>query len=417
MKVLVLILSLLVNVALFATITWRASRPDPAMPQVVGKSVISALQTEKKVVEVQIPSAAITQNWSQVEAPEYPAYIKNLREIHCPEETIRDIIVSDVMKLYGQRFHESRSEIDPPPNEYWQPRTRWKNNYTTPADASRERSKVELTRERRDLIRSLLDVDLETELTLRSMEDPETSLDTKLAFLSEGQRREVKAIHQRFHEDLELLQNEPKEDGYSPEQFERYKKLRSDWESGLDHWLSPSEKEMYMMSGSHVGDILRSFPATTSGLSQDEFHKLFKLLRPFEIDMMENQMSPANEIASKAFQARAERVIEEANKVIGAGRFKEIETSQEGSYRQFAGLANRYSLPEPLPRKAFDIRKAAEEQAQKLKDDPSLSPDQKKNATKIIASETERALIQVFGVQPFDWHKRVDGDWLKNLTN
>lgn len=170
------------------------------------------------------------------------------------------------------------------------------------------------------------------------------------------------------------------------------------------------------MSGSHIGDILRSGTERVD-MTREEFHKLFKLIRPFEADMMENQMSPENQAASKEFQARVEQMLEEAKKLVGPDRFKEIETSQEGSYREFAGLANRYSLPPTLARKAFEIRKAAEEQAQKLKADPSFGPDQKKSAIKLIGTETERALIQVYGVQAFDWHKRVDGDWLKNLTN
>src|SRR5204862_2392779 len=41
---------------------------------------------------------------SQVESVDYLAYIANLRSIGCPEATIRDIIVSDVNKLYAPRY-------------------------------------------------------------------------------------------------------------------------------------------------------------------------------------------------------------------------------------------------------------------------------------------------------------------------
>lgn len=37
--------------------------------------------------------------WETVEAPDYREYIENLRNIDCPEETIRDIILADVNKL------------------------------------------------------------------------------------------------------------------------------------------------------------------------------------------------------------------------------------------------------------------------------------------------------------------------------
>jgi hypothetical protein len=35
-------------------------------------------------------------HWSQIEAADYPTYIRNLRRIGCPEETIADIITADV---------------------------------------------------------------------------------------------------------------------------------------------------------------------------------------------------------------------------------------------------------------------------------------------------------------------------------
>ena len=37
--------------------------------------------------------------WETVEAADYREYIENLRNIDCPEETIRDIILADVNKL------------------------------------------------------------------------------------------------------------------------------------------------------------------------------------------------------------------------------------------------------------------------------------------------------------------------------
>src|SRR4029077_16837798 len=43
-------------------------------------------------------------SWTQVESPDYPPYIANLREIDCPEQTIRDIIIADVNALFAKRI-------------------------------------------------------------------------------------------------------------------------------------------------------------------------------------------------------------------------------------------------------------------------------------------------------------------------
>src|SRR3954471_4688731 len=42
-------------------------------------------------------------SWKEVESPDYPTYIANLRDIGCPYQTIRDIIIADVNSLYAQR--------------------------------------------------------------------------------------------------------------------------------------------------------------------------------------------------------------------------------------------------------------------------------------------------------------------------
>ena len=42
-------------------------------------------------------------SWSEIESDDYEKYITNLRAIGCPEQTIRDIILADVNKLYDER--------------------------------------------------------------------------------------------------------------------------------------------------------------------------------------------------------------------------------------------------------------------------------------------------------------------------
>src|SRR5262245_49797568 len=41
--------------------------------------------------------------WREIESDDYPTYVANLRDISCPEQTIRDIIIADVNGLYARR--------------------------------------------------------------------------------------------------------------------------------------------------------------------------------------------------------------------------------------------------------------------------------------------------------------------------
>src|SRR5687767_3763335 len=42
-------------------------------------------------------------DWCMVESEDYVSYIANLRAIGCTEETIRDLIIADVNKLFEDR--------------------------------------------------------------------------------------------------------------------------------------------------------------------------------------------------------------------------------------------------------------------------------------------------------------------------
>src|SRR5579859_1201571 len=55
-------------------------------------------------------------SWSEVESPDYSTYINNLRNIGCPEQTIRDIIIADVNSLYSRR---RALEMVTPEQQWW----------------------------------------------------------------------------------------------------------------------------------------------------------------------------------------------------------------------------------------------------------------------------------------------------------
>src|SRR5207247_3949875 len=57
-------------------------------------------------------------SWREVESDDYPTYIANLRDIGCPEQTIRDIIIADVNALYSRR---RALEIVTAEQQWWRP--------------------------------------------------------------------------------------------------------------------------------------------------------------------------------------------------------------------------------------------------------------------------------------------------------
>jgi hypothetical protein len=83
--------------------------------------------------------------WRDVEAEDYRAYVKNLRSIGCPEQTIRDIVTADVLQAYASQ----RSNVAAAVYRDFKP---W---VTEPTEASR---RDELQRQRRELDAEMGDV-------------------------------------------------------------------------------------------------------------------------------------------------------------------------------------------------------------------------------------------------------------------
>jgi len=64
------------------------------------------VESKLPVVEAPAPAPAVEVkgfSWEQVETDDYVKYIANLRGIHCPEQTVRDIITADLDSAYAVR--------------------------------------------------------------------------------------------------------------------------------------------------------------------------------------------------------------------------------------------------------------------------------------------------------------------------
>ena len=61
----------------------------------------------------QIPSRVESKpfRWSQLESTNYHTYIKNLRDIDCPEPTLRAIVVADVDKRYDTKYQQLEQDL------------------------------------------------------------------------------------------------------------------------------------------------------------------------------------------------------------------------------------------------------------------------------------------------------------------
>src|SRR5258708_540416 len=137
------LLSLSVNLLLIAL--WLMLPRHP-----LAGSLAAAANLEEASASTTRPNVILRRqffSWQEVESPDYPTYIANLRNIGCPEQTIRDIIIADVNALYSRK---RALELVTPEQQWW--RTELDTNVL---QAALEKSRA-LDDERRNLLSRLL---------------------------------------------------------------------------------------------------------------------------------------------------------------------------------------------------------------------------------------------------------------------
>src|SRR5690349_10349528 len=87
-------------------ITPTATAPSPTASQ---PTIITNTQVAVRKINATNLLAAFGSHplsWAGIESTNYVTYINNLRAFACPEETIRDIIITDIAKVFGKRRAE-----------------------------------------------------------------------------------------------------------------------------------------------------------------------------------------------------------------------------------------------------------------------------------------------------------------------
>lgn len=155
----ILLGSLVVNVALGAVVLTRQPEPVPVKVEAPAPKQIIRTKTETVFLpgETEVHTNWAKLDWRGIESEDYVKYIANLRAAGCPEETIRDLIIADVNKLYAAKWkmlHPVEQQW-----KYWEAESKRDRK-----DERKSEERRELEKERDELIRSLLDVNLKAEM-------------------------------------------------------------------------------------------------------------------------------------------------------------------------------------------------------------------------------------------------------------
>jgi hypothetical protein len=404
----------LVGAVAYLVFALKSSPPAPSAP---GRTaVVTNTVTQIAVRKINATNTLLAAlagrplSWRALESTNYVQFIENLRGFGCPEETIRDIIITDVAKLYARQRADLRRELEP--YKFWQP--------TNPVGGSPEATEYrrqlrELDRQQRQLIRELLDVDLRVEMARYTNEDDDGERD--YSFLPEDKQARVLSLAEQYDE-LEQEVRTRARGVLTDADVEELKQLQRQRRAELAAVLTAEELEEYELRHSDTADTLRG--ALGAFLpNEEEFRKIFRLQRAFDLEFaqgFDNRSHPAMEARSRAAFEAGQALNSELARALGPERYAQYQRSQDADYRALAQVTDRFDLPADVAARVYNMKQAAEAIKAQVESNPNLTAEQRAQAIAGIARQTARSVAAALGDDVYNTYADNGGQWLDDLS-
>jgi hypothetical protein len=376
-----------------------ATEADPATAEATEPA--PAAEPQKVVVTNQF-------QWAQLESEDYPTYIKRLRAIGCPEQTIRDIIIADLDKLLApkvQGIYGRRPEV-----HYWDcEEEELANNYD---HREWQRQEREIDREKRRLIQELVGVDLVRErLKLKGYED---YYERRLAFLPEDKRDSVRQILDKYDEQERDLKDHDPSDPLSPQDKAQLRNLTEERRAELAKLLSPEEQQQFELWLSPSANTVR-YGLYGMNATEEEFQAVYPLQRAFDDKWGDPEdVSTQDSATLLAWQQEREQLQAQVRDRLGGQRFAEYQRGADPDFHALNATVSRFNLPRETAAEAYEVKRTVQQMTASLQARPQIHAEARQQAVQDMAKETEFKLRQLLSNSGFRYYQQHGStDWVK----
>jgi LysM repeat protein len=331
-------------------------------------------------------------SWREVESPDYAVYIANLKDIGCPEQTIRDIIIADVNALFARR---RATEIITPMQQWW--RTEPDTNVVRAA----AEKLTELESERRTLLARLLGPGWESGdlISLPRPSRTPVALDGPiLGSLNAETKQVVQQLNARSADRLEAYLREQEASGEDPDPAE-LAKLEAQTRLELAQVLTPQQLEEFLLRYSDNANSLRQAFGQLRFFNPtpDEFRAVFRATDRLDLQIAQIQGEDQNSVlARRALEEQREAAIKVA---LGPKRYEQYRLLQDPVYRDAMETAQQAGTPEAA-RTIYEINLATLAEQGRIAADTNLTAEQKNVEMKRVELEQLRANTAATGQEP-----------------
>jgi len=353
------------------------SPPVPTRPYDFGRPSI------KTNVEVR----RLNFTWAEIASTNLPAFIGNLRALGCPPGTIRDIILAEVNQPFARR---RATEVVTPDQQWWRE--------PEPAVARAASAQLRgMEEERRAALTALLGPTWETETDVSAWVESNYGLTgPHLGTLPPEIKQMVYDVAARVQE---MTSGQNPADAIRTWLGARAK---------LQFMLTPVAMTEYSLRYSPTAAHLR---ADTRGVSYspEQFQNLWVAIDPIaEQPEFYYRGNDADLLArQRALQGQYEAALQQA---LGGETYHTLRLGQDPLYVSSTATAQQAGISAANAAKLYEINRATEAELNRIRNDATLSPDDKIDALATTRTEQQQAIQKLLGNAAFQ-------RWLKAQTS
>jgi len=374
-----------VGLNLFLAVSWWVAR-EPLEDAAV---VIPAYRTE---LTVKTNTVIRRENftWDQLESTNYATLIANLRKVGCPEQTIRDIVIADIDRIFERR---RANEVVAPDYEWWK---------TAPDPAIVQASAAQaqaLESERSRLLTSLLGSGWEknspASIALRagiSLTGP------VLGDLPSAVKQEVLAAVARGQQRIDAYLAAQNQINQPPDPMEMAR-LRQQFLTQMVVILNPDAYQEFALRYSQGAQYLRQQMAGVD-LTPDQFRTLYNAVSPVISQPVFYYGGSDSELLQqqRSLQAQEQLDIKQA---LGEQSYAAYNLEQDPVYRSSKALAEQVGIPATQLAPLYQINRATQAELDRIRNDSTLTDDEKVQALAQAQVAEQQSLQQLLGPDLF----------------
>ena len=412
-----LMISILANLVCFVGLFWlstdRQSSTDPSQPVPAGEPVSSGQALGQTAPPERIVREVERFHWRQIEDEDFKKYIQNLRDIGCPEETIRNLVKQDLDKYYDQRKADILSK-SPARKEFWKSGN--PSSLGRPS-ASASSQMAQLDREKNEVLGELFNPSGLAAINrpgplarARSQAKSGYAMD----FIpDEETKAQLNTLEQEYGSQLLKKMAQGASDA---QDMAEIRQLRQDRDSSIATMLTPEQKMEYDLRKSPTAANMR-LQMDGFDPSEDEFRDIFGARKAFDD---EHGVVPGASISAGDMEARQfaeQEMNDQIHTSLGDDRYQDYLRQTDYDYKSIAKITERQGLGENISAQVYDMKGGAEELAREIRMNTGLSIEERQMQLGQIRNVTSRSIESLIGGQGAVALQGQAGgrNWLNNL--